>query len=66
LTVDKEWNAREFEADTVVNAMGYVANTAVYEALVGKVPRVYKIGDCIKPRKMIDAVHEGAYIARQI
>ena len=66
LAVDKDWNIREFEADTVVNAMGYVANTGVYEALIGKVPRLYRIGDCIKPRKMLDAVHEAAYIARQI
>ncbi len=66
IATDREWNKREFEADTVVNAMGYVANTGIYEALSGKVPRLYRIGDCIKPRKMLDAVHEAAYIARQI
>ena len=66
LALDKEWNNHQFEADTVVNAMGYVPNTTLFEALEGEVPEIYKIGDCLKPRKILDAVHEAAYIARQI
>lgn len=63
---DKEWKQHKFEGDTIVLALGYTANTALYEALKDKVPELYRIGDCAKPRNIADAVREGAYVARQI
>lgn len=66
IALDKDWRRYKFEADTVVNALGYVPNTTLGEALSGKVPELYKIGDCVKPRNMFHAVHEAAYVARQI
>lgn len=30
------------------------------EALKAKVPALYQIGDCVKPRKMLQAIREGA------
>lgn len=66
VAIDKEWRRHEFEADTVVLSMGYTPNTAIYEALVGKVPELYNIGDSRKPRKIVDAIHEAACLAQQI
>jgi 2,4-dienoyl-CoA reductase-like NADH-dependent reductase (Old Yellow Enzyme family)/thioredoxin reductase len=66
VATDGERNRHKFEADTVVIARGYIPNTALYEALKGKVPELYRIGDCVKARTILDAVHEAAYIARQI
>lgn len=53
-------------ADTVILALGFTPNNNLYEALKGKIPRLYRIGDCVKARAIVDAVHEGACIARII
>jgi 2,4-dienoyl-CoA reductase-like NADH-dependent reductase (Old Yellow Enzyme family)/thioredoxin reductase len=66
ITMDRQWQKHSFEADTVVLARGYTPSRALYEALKGQVPELYAIGDCVRPRTVKDAVHEGAYIARQI
>jgi 2-enoate reductase len=66
IAIDKDWKTYAFEADTVVNAMGYVANAGLEEALRGKVPEVYVVGDCVQPRNLLYAIHEAAYVARQI
>lgn len=63
---DQEWKKYIFEADTVVIAMGYTPNRAIYEGLSDQVQELYMIGDCVKARQIANAVHEGAYVARQI
>lgn len=64
--IDREWQRHEFKADTIVLATGYSSNRAVYEALKGKVPELYLIGDARNPRKIANAIHEGAFVAEQI
>jgi 2,4-dienoyl-CoA reductase-like NADH-dependent reductase (Old Yellow Enzyme family)/NADPH-dependent 2,4-dienoyl-CoA reductase/sulfur reductase-like enzyme len=64
--IDKNWNNYKFEADTVVIAMGYLPNNTLGEALKEEVPELYMIGDCVKPRNILHAVHEAAYVARKI
>ncbi|MGQ9722282.1 MAG: oxidoreductase [Candidatus Jordarchaeum sp.] len=54
------------EADTVVIAVGSTPNNELVEKLKGKVPEIYAIGDCVTPRKAIDAMHEAAAVARKI
>ncbi len=49
--------------ETVVLALGTKAQNSVLEALEGKVHELYGIGDCITPRKMIDAIHEAYDVA---
>ncbi len=66
IALQKDWKSRTFEADTVVNAMGYVPNNVLGEALRPEVPEVYMIGDCVRPRNILHAVHEAAYVARGI
>ena len=48
--------------DTVVAAMGNVASDSLYFALKGKVKELYRAGDCVAPRKVDMAIHEG-YVA---
>jgi 2-enoate reductase len=45
------------ECDSVVLAMGFQPNVELYEALKEKV-KVINIGDSVKVRKVLDAVHE--------
>jgi 2,4-dienoyl-CoA reductase-like NADH-dependent reductase (Old Yellow Enzyme family)/thioredoxin reductase len=67
VVISPEGKKSTIEADTVMLSMGYVTpEEALYQALVGKVAELYTIGDCIKPRRVRDAVHEGAFKARQI
>lgn len=64
--LQNNWDSRTFEADTVVIAMGYVPDNTLGEALRSEAPETYMIGDCVKPRNLLHAIHEAAYIARQI
>lgn len=52
------------EADTVVLATGFEPNDELLPALKDKVPEIYTIGDCVAPRKVINAVWEGFRFAR--
>lgn len=55
----------DFEGyDTVVLAAGNVALDALYFALKGKIQEVYRIGDCVAPRKTDMAIVEGHRIGR--
>ncbi|MCG1011313.1 FAD-dependent oxidoreductase [Tepidanaerobacter sp. GT38] len=61
---DGEGNLENIDADTVVLATGLEADGSLYDDLQGKVDELYKIGDCVAPRKFIDAVHEAYEIAK--
>jgi 2,4-dienoyl-CoA reductase (NADPH2) len=50
-----EW----FPAETVVLAVGYQAEDALARQLEGKVANLYKIGACVNPRRVRQAVEEG-------
>lgn len=63
---DIEGNAEKIDADTVILATGLKADDSLYHSLQDKVEEVYKIGDCVRPRKFIDAVHEAYEIAKII
>ncbi|MCD6300060.1 MAG: FAD-dependent oxidoreductase [Dehalococcoidales bacterium] len=63
--VDKYGKQNKLSSDTVVLATGLKPNSRL-EALKGKVPEIYAIGDCVEPRKVINAIWEGFRIARLI
>ncbi len=65
---DKEYLKKGWldKADTVVIATGIKSNNSLFDSLKGRVKELYVIGDALKPRKMIDAIHEGARVARAI
>jgi 2,4-dienoyl-CoA reductase (NADPH2) len=54
------------KADTVVLAVGMKSKNQLAESLKNVVTELYTIGDCVAPRDALDAIHEGAQIARQI
>ena len=54
------------KADTIVVAVGATPNDGLVKVLERKVPELYSIGDCVKARRIINAVHEGASIGYQI
>jgi 2,4-dienoyl-CoA reductase-like NADH-dependent reductase (Old Yellow Enzyme family)/thioredoxin reductase len=63
-TTDRNGINSEIAADGVVLALGAVADPGLRDALRSKVPRLYTIGDADRPgRKMINAIHQGFYVA---
>ncbi len=66
VALSKEWKRYEFEADTVVNALGYVPDTSLGDALEAEIRHLYRIGDCVRPRNILHAVHDAVYVAQQI
>ena len=45
--------------DTVITAVGSAANNPLVQALKGMEVAIYPIGDCVKPRRILEAVREG-------
>ena len=54
------------KADTIVLAAGATPDTELFQTLQGKVEEIYRAGDCIQPRRMLDAMQEGSAIGRRI
>jgi NADPH-dependent 2,4-dienoyl-CoA reductase/sulfur reductase-like enzyme len=52
--------------DTLVLALGGSAENSLYHALKGHVPELYAVGDCVAPRRLNHAIHEGYAVARRI
>jgi len=66
LAVDNHLREFKVETDAVVLAFGRAPNRELVKGLEGKVPKLYKIGDCVSPREIVDAVKEGAYVGRDV
>jgi len=54
------------KASTVVLALGLKPDGALFEVLKDRVPEIYAVGDCVEPRKVINAIWEGFRAARLI
>ncbi len=64
--IDSNCRDYEIEADTVILAMGYSPNNSVYEELNGKINELYLVGDAMHPRKIVDAIHQSDFFAKDI
>jgi hypothetical protein len=52
--------------DTVVVAKKLRADKELQESLEGEVDELYAVGDCVAPRKAINAIHEGFRVGVRI
>ncbi len=59
---DKEGIDRILKADTIVLALGAKPKNKLAGILENKINELYIVGDCVSPRKIGDALHEG-YVA---
>jgi len=57
---------KEVAADSVILALGLKANQEMLGPLKKSFFEVQVIGDCLEPRKIYQAVHEGAFAGRLI
>jgi 2,4-dienoyl-CoA reductase (NADPH2) len=63
---EKEGQETFLPAETVILATGYFPNNSLYQQLDSLVPEVYTIGDCVKVRTAMEAIHEGFRVALTI
>ncbi len=66
VVVESNGERKEIPCDTVVLAVGTRSNDGICDELASKVPETYRIGDCVKPRKALDATREAADLALRI
>jgi 2-enoate reductase len=66
ILVNSGGTRRELKADSVVLAVGFKPESALRDKLEGKVPELFAVGDCVKARKIINAVWEGFHTSRLI
>jgi len=59
ILVDKEGKEQAIKADTIVLAAGTRPNSELALLLKKRVSEVYSVGDCVTPRKILDAMNEG-------
>ncbi len=52
--------------DSVVLALGYESDRGLAQELQGRGPAVHVIGDAVEPRSAVEAIREGAEVARKI
>ncbi len=57
---------QELDADTLVLSYWRKADDRLYAELKGKVGQLYRIGDALAPRLLIDGIHEGYKAASEI
>jgi 2,4-dienoyl-CoA reductase (NADPH2) len=57
---------KAYKGETVVLAVGAKPCDELAEEIKGLAPEFYAIGDCVRPRRAVDAVHEGANLALKI
>ena len=59
LLTDKDGNEQTIKADAVVLATGLKSNKKLLNELQKSSADIYTAGDCIEPRRILDAIHEG-------
>jgi len=64
--ISKQWQRQEILADTVVFALGVKPRLNIVEQLSGLARETYIIGDCIKPRNLMGAIHDAFNVAAEI
>ncbi|MFH1952671.1 MAG: FAD-dependent oxidoreductase [Pseudomonadota bacterium] len=64
--VNKEQGTSQIECEDVVIAAGTVPNNNIAHQIRPFVGECFSIGDCVKPRTALEAIHEGSYFGRMI
>jgi 2,4-dienoyl-CoA reductase-like NADH-dependent reductase (Old Yellow Enzyme family)/thioredoxin reductase len=64
--IDGRGKRRTLEADTIVLAAGAIPNDQLAKAAEGRVGQIYLAGDCVQPRRILDAIHDGARLGREV
>jgi 2,4-dienoyl-CoA reductase-like NADH-dependent reductase (Old Yellow Enzyme family)/thioredoxin reductase len=64
--VDGNLNRKDVKGDSVVLALGLISNRDLEQELTENFSEFHVIGDCVQPRKVYQAIQEGAFAGRVI
>jgi len=64
--IDTNRKRTKIPADTIVLASGVTPHSKLVKELKAVAPESYVIGDCLKPRNLMGAVHDGFNVAAEI
>jgi 2-enoate reductase len=64
--IKKDLGTKEMKCDTVALALGLKPKDRLYNLLRGKVEQLYKVGDCRKTGRILEAIWDGYSIASTI
>ena len=64
--IDREGKRQTLEVDTIVLAAGAIPSDRMVEAIQDKVGEIHLAGDCVQPRRILDAIHDGARLGREV
>jgi 2,4-dienoyl-CoA reductase-like NADH-dependent reductase (Old Yellow Enzyme family)/thioredoxin reductase len=59
ITIDQNGERVAFACDTVVVAVGYKPRSDVVDALIDTAPEFIAVGDCVKPKSLLQAIRTG-------
>jgi len=63
---DGSGKPKKVAVDSVILALGLKANQEMLVPLKKNFPEIQVIGDCLEPRKIYQAIHEGAFAGRAV
>ncbi|MGD0661989.1 MAG: FAD-dependent oxidoreductase [Syntrophorhabdales bacterium] len=67
IVIDRNGDRQAIPADSVVLAAGFAARTTLKEQIEKETSfEVHAVGDCVSPRMIYDAIHEGYLTARRM
>jgi 2-enoate reductase len=64
--VNRDGQKLEVTIESVILAFGLKSNQELLNPLKEHFTEVHAIGDCVEPRKIYQAIHEGAFVGRAI
>ncbi len=62
----KEGKKQIIEVDSILPALPLSPNTELLQAIEGKIPEVYPVGDCREPHRILHAIHDGSRVGRLV
>jgi len=66
VAADPEGKEATYAADTVIVPPVFTPNDSLAKTLAGMGMNVHSVGDCVEPRRILNAIHEGHAIARAL
>ena len=64
--IEREGESETIRADTIVISAGMESNKDLVNILKERIPNVHAIGDCTKTSRMLEAIHGGYLIGKQL
>ncbi len=62
----KDGLRKELESEVIVTAIGLESDEKYVRPLLDSCDNSFSIGDCVKPARLLEAIHEGDRIGRSI